>query len=164
MVAQNKAPLLDPQVAECISRWQDVPGALLPLLHEVQEACGYIPPDSLPAIAQALGLSVAEVHGVVSFYPDFRSEAGGEHRVQICRAEACQAMGGRELQKFAQELLGISWGETTADGKVSLDEVFCLGNCACSPSVRIDDAVHARVDTERFTQLMQTLGCRGVNP
>jgi formate dehydrogenase subunit gamma len=144
-------------IAQCIERYQAVPGALLPLLHALQRELGYIPPESVAAIATGLNLSRAEVHGVISFYHDFRSEPGGRHRVQICRAEACQAMGGRALESWVRERLGVDWGETTADGEITLEPVYCLGNCACSPSVRIDDAIHARVDAERLDSLLAGL-------
>ena len=120
-------------------------GALLPVLHAVQHKLGHIPRDAVAAIARAMNLSRAEVHGVISFYHDFRTEPVGEHLVHLCRAEACQAMGSRELEQHARQRLGVGFGETTADGRFTLEEVYCLGNCACSPSIRIGDDVHARV-------------------
>ena len=147
----------DEVIDECILRHQEVPGGLLPLLHAIQGELGYVPPASLPRIAEAMQCSRAELHGVISFYHDFRTVPGGRHRVQICRAEACQAMGGRTLEAHARRALGIDFGETTPDGAVSLEAVYCLGNCACSPSVRIDDAVYARVDPGRLDQLLAPL-------
>jgi formate dehydrogenase subunit gamma len=144
-------------VAECIERYRSVPGGLLPLLQALQRELGYIPPESVAAIATGLNLSRAEVHGVISFYHDFHTQPVGRHRVQICRAEACQAMGGRALENHARERLGLDWGETTADGAITLEPVYCLGNCACSPSVRIDDAIHARIDTGRLDTLLAEL-------
>ena len=132
-------------------------GALLPVLHAVQEVFGHVPNDAVPMIAQAMNLSRAEVHGVLSFYHDFRTEPPGEHLVQLCRAEACQAMGARELERHAFDRLGIGYGETTADGQFTLLPVYCLGNCACSPSLRIDDDIYARVSAERFDELMAEL-------
>lgn len=132
-------------------------GALLPILHEVQDILGYIPPDAVPMIAHALNLSRAEVHGVISFYHDFRTEPPGEHTVHLCRAEACQAMGARELEQHASERLGIGLGQTTADGLFTLEPVYCLGNCACSPSIRINDDVHGRVTPEKFDALIAGL-------
>ena len=152
----------DQVLAELLDRYCDTPGGLLPLLHAIQDRFGHIPPDSVPAIATALNLSRAEVHGVISFYHDFRTNPGGRHRVQICRAEACQAMGSRSLEAHARSSLGIDFGETTADGAVTLEPVYCLGNCACSPSVRIDERVHARVTTERFDALVAGLRDVGV--
>jgi formate dehydrogenase subunit gamma len=129
-------------------------GPLMLVLHGVQERLGYVPSEAIPLIATALGLSRAEVHGVMHFYHDFRSEPAGSHVVQLCRAEACQAMGARALEKHVLGKLGISWGETTADGRFTLDPVYCLGNCACAPTVRIDDDIHARVTAERLDELL----------
>jgi formate dehydrogenase subunit gamma len=144
-----------------IAQYRDVPGGLLPLLHALQEALGYIPAAAVPAIARGLQLSRAEVHGVISFYHDFRSEPAGKHILQICRAEACQAMGSRVLEAHAKQRLGIDYGDTTADGAISLEPVYCLGNCACSPSVRLDDEIHARVDPARLDTLLDSLGDGG---
>ena len=124
----------DELIAAHIARFREVPGGLLPLLHAVQDSLGCIPAGAVPAIAGALGLSRAEVHGVISFYHDFRSESVGRHVLQICRAEACQAMGSRELEAHVKARLGIDYGATSADGAVTLEAVYCLGNCACSPS------------------------------
>ncbi len=155
---------MDERIAEVVTagieRFQAVPGGLLPLLHALQDALGYIPADAVPAIARGLQLSRAEVHGVISFYHDFRSKPAGEHVLQICRAEACQAMGSRVLEAHAKQRLGIDYGDTTADGSLSLEPVYCLGNCACSPSVRLDDEIHARVDPARLDALLDGLGAR----
>lgn len=145
-------------VAELIDRYRTTPGGLLPLLHAIQAELGHIPAETVAAIAAALNLSRAEVHGVISFYHDFRSAPAGDCTVQICRAEACQAVGARALEQHATKALGIALGETTADGTITLEGVYCLGNCACGPSVRIGDQVHARVDTARLDELL--LGCR----
>jgi formate dehydrogenase subunit gamma len=112
----------------------------------------------VPVIARALQLSRAEVHGVVSFYHDFRTAPAGSHVLQICRAEACLAMGSRALEAHARSRLGIDYGGTTGDGAVTLEPVYCLGNCACSPSVRLDDEIHARVDPARLDELLADLG------
>ena len=132
-------------------------GALLPVLHAIQDKLGHVPPDAVPMIANALNLSRAEVHGVISFYHDFRTEPSGEHIVHLCRAEACQAMGARELEQHARERLGVGYGETTADGLFTLEPVYCLGNCACAPSIRINDDIHARVSAARFDELIADL-------
>jgi formate dehydrogenase subunit gamma len=132
-------------------------GPLLPVLHEVQEHFGCIPERAVPAIAQALNLSRAEVHGVASFYHDFRAEPAGRHTVEICAAEACQAVGARAVEQFASQALGVATGATTADGAVTLQRAYCLGNCACGPSVRIDGELHALVDTARIAQLLTEL-------
>ena len=140
-----------------VDQFKDLPGALLPLLHEIQGAAGFIPDKAVALIAAALNLSRAEVHGVVSFYHDFKTSPAGRHVVQICRAEACQSMGSRDLESYAKSSLGIDYGETTSDGFISLEPVYCLGNCACSPSVRINDDVYARVDQKRFDKLISEL-------
>ena len=144
-------------VADCIERYRDVPGGLLPMLHAVQDSLGCVPADAVPPIAKALQLSRAEVHGVISFYHDFRSEPAGKHVLQICRAEACQALGARALEAHAKASLGVDFGGTTADRKITLEAVYCLGNCACSPSVRLDDQIHARVDASRLDELLADL-------
>jgi len=132
-------------------------GALLPVLHSIQDKLGHIPPESIPMIGRAMNLSRAEVHGVMSFYHDFRSEPAGEHILHLCRAEACQAMGSRELEDHVKERLGIDYGETTSDGLFTLEPVYCLGNCACSPSLRVNDDLHARVTAETFDELIEGL-------
>lgn len=129
----------------------------MPLLHAIQGQLGYIPAQATELIAAALKLSAAEIHGVISFYHQFKTQPQGQHRVQICRAEACQANGSRQLEQYAQKLLGIDYGQTSDDNHISLAAVYCLGNCACGPSVRIGDKIHAEVDPERFQQLMSEL-------
>jgi len=145
-------------VEESIQQYHDVPGGLLPLLHAVQDALGFVPADAVPGIARALHLSRAEVHGVISFYHNFRGKPAARHVLQICRAESCQAMGARALEAHARMRLGIDYGGTTADGAITLEPVYCLGNCACSPSVRLDDEVHARVDAARLDELLADIG------
>ena len=140
-----------------INQSKELPGALLPILHEIQHTAGYIPAETVPAIATALNLSRAEVHGVISFYHHFHSEPMGKNIVQICRAEACQAVGARELETHATATLATALGNTSADGNVSLEPVYCLGNCACGPSVQIGDEVYARVTPERFDALISAL-------
>ena len=127
----------------------------MPLLQEIQAGLGHIPQESVGEIARGMGLSRAEVHGVISFYHDFHDQPGGRATIQLCRAEACQAVGSRQLEAHAKQRLGIDYGGTTADGRFSLDRVYCLGNCACGPSVRIGDDVFARVNAERFDQLLE---------
>jgi len=141
-------------VQNIASRLADLPGALLPVLHEVQAEFGHIPKHSVPVIAEVLHLSRAEVHGVISFYHDFHTKSEGKTAIHVCRAEACQAMGSRDLEDHVIKRLGVGFGETTKDGRYTLKEVYCLGNCACSPSIRIDDEIHARVTTDRFDQLL----------
>ena len=129
-------------------------GALLPVLHSIQEKLGHIPSESVPMIAGAMNLSRAEVNGVMSFYHDFRTEPAGEHILHLCRAEACQAMGSRELEDHVKTRLGIDYGETTSNGLFTLEPVYCLGNCACAPSLRVNDDLHARVTAETFDALI----------
>jgi formate dehydrogenase subunit gamma len=144
-------------VEEAVERHRGKIGALMPVLHSIQESFGFIPGEAVPMMASAMSLSRAEVHGVLSFYHDFRTEPAGEHIVQLCRAEACQAMGARELEAHARGRLGVSFGETTADGLFTLEPVYCLGNCACSPSIRVDDETYARVTAEKFDALIAGL-------
>lgn len=141
-------------VATVVEKYADTPGGLMPLLHELQAMLGHIPKDLVAEIATGMGLSRAEVHGVISFYHDFKYEQRGQTIIHVCRAEACQAMGSRELEVHVKERLGINFGETTADGRFSLEPVYCLGNCACSPSIRMGDDIHARVDALRFDRLL----------
>ena len=129
----------DSRVAAVLDRLGDLPGALLPVLHEIQHEIGHIPPTAVPAIARALNLSRAEVHGVISFYTHFRTEPVGAHLIQLCRAEACQAVGSRELEAHVKARLGIDYNATSGDGQVTLEPVYCLGNCACGPSLQIDE-------------------------
>jgi formate dehydrogenase subunit gamma len=132
------------------------PGPLLEVLHAVQNALGFVPSGAVPVIAQVLNLSRADVHGVVTFYHHFRSAKPGRRVVQVCRAEACQSMRGAELEAYAKARLGVDYHETTADGRFSLEPVYCLGNCACAPSVMIGDDIHGRVTPERFDALIAT--------
>lgn len=141
-------------VSELIAEHRDQPGALLPLLHAVQDALGHVPDDVVPAIARALGLSRAEVHGVITYYHFFRREAPGRQVVQVCRAEACQACGGEELLALAERVLGCERHSTRADGAVTLEPVYCLGLCASSPAVQIGEKLHARVTPARLQSLL----------
>lgn len=130
-------------------------GALLPILHAVQDEYGYVPEEAVGIIANVLNLSRAEVHGVVTFYHFFRTTPPGKHTVYVCRAEACQSMGARDLERYAREKLAIGFHETTADGRFSLEPVYCLGNCACSPAVMVDETVYGRVTPERLDEILK---------
>ena len=132
----------------------NVPGALMPLLHAIQDDVGYVPESAYPRIAKALNLSVAEVHGVVSFYHHFRTHAPGKHILQLCRAESCQAMGSEALERYVKKTLGVDYHQTTADGAITLEPIYCLGNCACSPAVLIDDQVCGRVDIDCMNEII----------
>lgn len=141
-------------VQEIIATLKDKPGALLPILHGIQDALGYIPADSVPDIATALSLSRAEVHGVISFYHYFRDTPPGKQTIHLCRAESCQAMGARQLEEHVKAKLGIDFHETTADGKFSLEPVYCLGNCACSPAMQIGKEIYGRVTADSFDAII----------
>ncbi len=152
------------QVLAVCEQLQTMPGALLPILHGIQDALGFVPKDAVPLIAQALNLSRAEVHGVLSFYHGFRQQAPGRQVVQLCRAEACQAVGARELEAHAKQRLGIDFHQTTADGALTLEPVYCLGNCALGPSLMIGESLRGRVTPQRFDQLMQQARLMGAQP
>jgi len=136
---------VDAAVDAALARASDHRGALLPVLHALQDRLGYVPPSAVPAIAKALNLSRAEVHGVVSFYHDFRSAPPGRHVVRLCLAEACQAMGAHGLRARVEQALQIETRGTTEDGSVTLEPVYCLGNCACAPAMQVDGELHGRV-------------------
>lgn len=135
----------------------DEPGALLPVLHGVQDALGCVPPNVVPEIAGALNLSRAEVHGVITYYHHFRQTKPARHVLQVCRAEACQALGADSLLAHAQAALGCGVHETSADGAVTLEPAYCLGLCASSPAIQIDDELHARVTPEGLDELLAPL-------
>jgi len=145
-------------VDTAVSRMKGAPGPLLEILHLVQNELGCVPPDSVPLIASALNLSRAEVHGVVSFYHHFREQPAGQHTIKLCRAEACQAMSGDALAVFATRRLGVEFGATRNDGKVTLEAVYCLGNCACAPSAMIDGQLHGRVQRETLAACAERWG------
>ena len=141
------------RLSDILADHRGLEGALLPILHAVQAVWGHVPPEALPIIAKELNISRAEVHGVVSFYHDFREEPAGRHVVKLCRAEACQAMGADRVADHAQQQLGVDWHGTSASG-VTLEPVFCLGLCACAPAALVDGRVVGRVDEARFDALV----------
>ena len=141
-------------VGKVLAERRHMAGALLPVLHGIQDALGYVPPEAVPQIADGLNLSRAEIHGVISFYHHFRATPPGRHTVYVCRAESCQAMQGRALEAHAKNALAVGFHETTADGGVTLEPIYCLGNCALSPAVMIDGDVHGRVTPQRFDALI----------
>jgi len=145
-------------VEHAITAHSQRPGALLPVLHAVQDALGFVPAQAVPVIADALNLSRAEVHGVVSFYHDFRPHQPGRHVLRLCRAEACQSMGAARIAELAQREAGIGFGVTTADGELTLEAVYCLGNCACAPAAMLDGEVHGRLDEASVRALLRGLG------
>lgn len=130
------------------------PGGLLPALHDIQDALGHVPPASVAAVAAEFNLSRAEVHGVVSYYHHFRSVPAGRRVLQICRAEACQAMGAEALIAHAEKHLGCALNSTAADGSVTLEAAYCLGLCASSPALTLDGEVHARMDARKLDGLL----------
>src|SRR5208282_2170022 len=144
-------------VDEIAAGLADQPGALMLVLHAVNDRLGYIPPDAVPAIARALNLSRAEVHGVVSFYHDFRTERPGRRIIRVCRAESCQAMGAVALAKHIQARLGIDFGQTSANGDFTLEPVYCLGNCACSPAIVVGVDLHGRVTPRHFDEILSAI-------
>jgi formate dehydrogenase subunit gamma len=138
-----------------VNELKSLEGPLLPILHALQHDYGYVPEAALPLIARELNLSRAEVHGVVTFYHEFRSHPAGQHVVRICRAEACQSMGGREIAEHACKVLGLDWHQTTPDGRVTLEPVYCLGLCSVAPSAEIDGELHGRLDSDELTALLK---------
>ncbi len=138
-----------------IEAMKSMEGPLLPILHGIQEEFGYVPQDTLPLIAKALNLSRAEVHGVMTFYHDYRDHPAGRHVLKLCRAEACQSMGGDQLAERVKRLLGIDFHQTTPDGGVTLEPVYCLGLCACAPAAMLDGELHGRLDDEGAEDLVR---------
>lgn len=145
------------RVEEILARHAGREGALLPILHDVQADFGHVPQAALPVIAAALNLSRAEVHGVVSFYHDFREVPAGRHVVKLCRAEACKSVGADRVADHAKAQLGVDWHETSVDGRVTLEPVFCLGLCACGPAALVDGKLVGRVDEARIDALVEGL-------
>jgi len=129
-------------------------GALLPILHEIQNELGYIPEQAIPQIADALQQTAAEIHGAISFYHQFRNKPAGKHKLQICRAEACQARGARQLEQHIKNSLGIDYHETTQNDGISLNAVYCLGCCSTGPNIRIDNDVVGKVDKDKFDRII----------
>ena len=141
------------RVAEILEAHRGLEGPLLPILHAIQHAFGHVPDGAIPQIAAALTLSKAEVHGVVSFYHDFRDAPAGKHVIKLCRAESCQTMGADAVAERIKKALGIDWHGTTPDGRVTLEPVFCLGLCACGPAAMVDGRLVGRVDESVVTEV-----------
>ncbi len=140
-----------------IQELQKLPGALLPILHSLQEEFGYIDEAAVPLIARALNISQAEVHGTISFYHDFRRAPPGRHVLKVCRAESCQSMGCDSLIEHIQNRLGIPLGGTTEDGRITFEQIFCLGMCASSPALMLDDRPYARVSPDVADSLIDNV-------
>lgn len=144
------------RIEQSIERCRDLPGALLPMLHAIQDDLGFVPEAAVPSIAKALNLSRAEVHGVITFYHHFRSHAPGRHVIQVCRAEACQSMGAESLLARLRDRLGIDLHGTTTDGAITLEPVYCLGNCACAPAVMVDGELRGRVTDDFMNEIIES--------
>ena len=149
-------------IAEAVSRCAEAlaghAGALLPLLHAVQDELGHIPDSAVPLIAAALNLSRAEVHGVVTFYHDFRRASAGAHVVKLCRAEACQARGAVGIEAAMTERFGVEIGNTRPDGQISFEAVYCLGLCATGPNALVDGRPVSRIDRARIERIATAVG------
>ncbi|UXU74941.1 MULTISPECIES: formate dehydrogenase subunit gamma [unclassified Paracoccus (in: a-proteobacteria)] len=143
---------------DIIAAHRDREGPLLPILHDVQAEWGHIPEQAQPLIAVALGMTRAEVHGVVSFYHDFRERPAGRHVLRLCRAEACQSMGADALADQLRAALGLDWHQTSADGRLTLEPVFCLGLCACAPSAQLGDRLLGRATLEKVRRMVAEVG------
>ncbi len=154
MVMQSAGTGIEAQVASIVDGMKGMEGPLLPILHEVQEEFGYVPQEALPVIAKGLNLSRAEVYGVVSFYHDYRKEPAGRHVLKVCQAESCQSMGSDAVAARLRQALGIDFHQTTPDGRVTLEPVYCLGLCACSPAAMLDGEVIGRIDADRIDEIV----------
>jgi len=154
--------MVDAQITEVmqsiLAKHRDLEGPLLPILHAVQAEFGFVPDDVIQIIADDLNITRAEVHGVITFYHDFRDAPAGKHVVKICRAEACQAVGGTALSERAFDRLGVGWHGTTPNGNVTLEPVYCLGLCACGPAAMVDGKVVGRVDATKLDRLLAEAG------
>lgn len=154
MTMQPASTEITSRTAAIIQEMKGLEGPLLPILHGIQEEFGHVPNDALPVIAEALNISRAEVHGVVSFYHDYRSHPAGRHVLKLCQAESCQSMGSDAIAAKLKQLLGIGFHETTRDGSVTLEPVYCLGLCACSPAAMLDGEVIGRLNDEKLDEIV----------
>ena len=154
MTMQPASTEIQSRTAAIIQELKDLEGPLLPILHGIQEEFGHVPQAAVPVIADGLNLSRAEVHGVVTFYHDFRARPAGRHVLKLCQAEACQSMGSDAVAAKIKQLLGIGFHETTRDGSVTLEPVYCLGLCACSPSAMLDGEVIGRLDDDKIDEIL----------
>lgn len=161
---QSTAPaLLHPspapeEIRDVIAPLIALEGPLLPMLHAIQAVWGHVPQAAVPVLADVLNLGRAEVHGVISFYHDFRDHPAGRHVLKICRAEACQSVGGTAMADAVLARLGVDWHGTTPDGAVTVEPVYCLGLCACGPAAMIDGRVMGRVDADRLAAALEAAG------
>lgn len=157
MSARQATPSTD-DITTIIAPLCDLEGPLLPMLHALQDQYGLIPDAAVPVLAETLNIGRAEVHGVISFYHDFRTNPVGRHVIKICRSEACQAVDGGALGRRVLDLLGLDWGGTTANGAVTVEPVYCLGMCACAPALMVGKTVHGRVDEAKIETILQEVG------
>ncbi|KZL04605.1 NADP-reducing hydrogenase subunit HndA [Pseudovibrio axinellae] len=155
MALQTQSQDVEKETAAIVDSHEQLEGPLLPILHDVQAKFGYIPEEALLHIADRLNLSRAEVYGTISFYHDFRKKAAGRHVLKVCRSEACQSVGGDKLAEGVQSALGITWHETTDDGMITLEPVYCLGLCACAPAAMLDEKIHGRLDKSGVLALVE---------
>ena len=158
MGVSTASPWNEGEASTILRRHAGREGALLPVLHDFQATFGCIPPAAIRLIAEALNLTRAEVHGVVSFYHDFREQPAGRHVLKLCRAEACQSM---QSEQFAEQVLkrfGIEWGETTPDGRLTVEPVYCLGLCSCAPSAMLDGEPMARLGKDSLEEIAHEVG------
>jgi formate dehydrogenase subunit gamma len=153
------ATIADDEISAVIGPLSKMPGALLPILHALQDRFGHVPETAVPLVAKALNLSRAEVHGTITYYHHFRQHPAGRHVVHLCRAEACQAVGADALVEHAKKSLGCDFHGTTKDNAVTLEPAYCLGQCAIGPALLIDDEIHAKITPARFDALIA--GLRG---
>lgn len=141
------------EATEIVRRHDGREGALLPILHDVQAAFGFVPEPAIKFLAHALNITRAEVHGVVSFYRDFRRERAGRHVLKLCRAEACQSMDGEALARRMLDRFGLDWGGTTPDGRLTIEATYCLGLCASAPSAMLDGEPMARLNADAIDEI-----------
>lgn len=144
------------ETAKILEEYKSMTGNLLPILHAIQNTFDYVPQFVIPQIAESLNLSAAEVHGVVTFYHYFRTIPPGKTIIKVCRAESCQAMNGNQLAEHVKKTLGINWHETDRNGQFTLEPVYCLGNCACSPALTIKNDIYGRVTPKQFDELIES--------
>lgn len=157
MAMQPASTEIAARTTAVVRQFAALEGPLLPVLHGLQEEFGYVPQEALPVVAEALNLSRAEVYGVASFYHDYRKAPAGRHVLKLCRAEACQSMGAEAVADKVKRLFGIDFHETSADGSVTLEPVYCLGLCACSPSAMLDGEVIGRLDDDRIGEIAEAV-------
>lgn len=151
------SPDITSRVEEILEAHRGVEGAFLPILHAIQASFGHVPEQALLQVARELTMSKAEAWGAMTFYHDFREAPPGRHVVKLCRSESCQARGAEKLHEHAREALGVGWKETTGDGRVTLEPVYCLGLCACGPSMLVDGEVVGLVDEAKFDEIVKGL-------